>query len=95
MRDQAEVASITFTPTNGSAAGPGDPDPGPPIVIPGLLEIRIGGENSVADGGHAKASADVLDALLVPPAPVRWPARRTGWRAASSGGCSPASPRRP
>ena len=63
---KTQVASITFTPTNGTPQSLAIPTPGQPIVIPGLLEIRIGSEKRVADGSHAKASADVLEVLLVP-----------------------------
>ena len=63
---KTEVASIIFTPTNGSPVGLTIPTPGQPIVIPGVLEIRIGNEVRKSDGARAKAKADVLEVTLVP-----------------------------
>jgi hypothetical protein len=42
------------------------PTPGSPVVIPGLVEIRIGSEQRRADANGAKARADVLDVTLLP-----------------------------
>lgn len=63
---KTEVASLTFTPTDGAPQVLAIPTPGRPIIIPGLLEIRVGNEKRFADGSRAKASADVLEVLLVP-----------------------------
>lgn len=61
-----EIASITFDPTNGAPQELRLPTPGRPVVIPGLLEIRLGSEKRRADANHAKALADVLEVTLVP-----------------------------
>ena len=63
---KTQIASITYTPTDGAPQVLAVPTPGQPIIIPGLLEIRIGSEKRFADGSRAQASADVLDVLLVP-----------------------------
>ena len=63
---KTEIASIIFDPTNGPPQVLALPTPGQPIVIPGLLEIRLGSEKRTVSGTQAKARADVLDVLLVP-----------------------------
>ncbi len=63
---KTEVASITFTPSGGSPQVLAIPTPGQPLVIPGVLEIRLGSEKRIATASLAKARADVLDVRLVP-----------------------------
>ena len=63
---KTEVASIIYTPSGGSPQVLAIPTPGQPLVIPGLLEIRLGSEKRVVTPNLAKALADVLDVTLVP-----------------------------
>ena len=63
---KTEVASIVFTPSGGSPQVLAIPTPGQPLVIPGVLEIRLGSEKRLVNANLARASADVLDVRLVP-----------------------------
>jgi hypothetical protein len=63
---KTEVASLTFTPTNGSPQGLALPTPGQPIVIPGLIEIHLGSEKRITNSTMAKARADVLIVKVLP-----------------------------
>ncbi|GAB3247228.1 choice-of-anchor P family protein [Nocardioides dilutus] len=63
---KTQIASLTFTPTDGSPQELALPTPGSPIIIPGLVEIRSGSEKTRVDGNGAKARADVLDVTLIP-----------------------------
>lgn len=65
---KTQLASLTYTPTNGSPQELPIPTPGSPIVIPGVVEIRAGSEQTRVDGNGAKARADVLDVTLIPTA---------------------------
>jgi len=63
---RTEVASLTYTPTNGSPQVLAIPAPGSPVIIPGVVEIRVGSEKTRVDANGAKARADVLDVTLLP-----------------------------
>lgn len=63
---KTEIASITFDPTNGPPQTLPIPTPGSPVVVPGLVELRLGNEKTRTDGNGAKASADVLTVRLLP-----------------------------
>jgi hypothetical protein len=63
---RTEVASLTYTPTNGSPQVLGIPTPGSPVIVPGVVEIRVGSEKTRVDANGAKARADVLDVTLLP-----------------------------
>jgi hypothetical protein len=63
---RTEVASLTYTPTNGSPQVLAIPTPGSPVIVPGVVEIRVGSEKTRVDSNGAKARADVLDVTLLP-----------------------------
>jgi hypothetical protein len=65
---KTEVASLTFTPTDGAPQVLALPTPGTPVIIPGAVEIRLGSELRRADANGAKARADVLEVTLIPTA---------------------------
>jgi hypothetical protein len=63
---RTEVASISFDPTDGPPQVLALPTPGSPVIIPGLVEIRVGNEKRRENANGAKARADVLDVTLIP-----------------------------
>jgi hypothetical protein len=63
---ETSVASLVYTPTNGSPQVLAVPKPNQPIVIPGVLEIHLGAEKTRTSSNHAKAIADALLVKLLP-----------------------------
>jgi hypothetical protein len=62
----SEIASITFTPTNGTPVGIKIPTIGRPITVPGLLRISLGASDKKAHANGAQAVAAALDIGVLP-----------------------------
>jgi hypothetical protein len=60
------VQSLVYTPTDGPPQVLDAPKPSQPVIIPGLLEIRVGVVRSRVTDDQARAVSDVLDIRLVP-----------------------------